>query len=235
MISLWIAQTSAVVPSSSEGWLTDPEILDPGYAEVMADGTIQTSFPPPPPIPEASQMPGWLSSFFNAIGDLFRLTGGAAKPLLWILAGALILFLLYHLVPAFADWVDQHVLRRKPKLVDGEAEDVGEIEAGRARALLADADALAAEGRYAEAIHLLLYRSVDDISDRRPGLVKPAMTSRALSAAGDLPAIARDAFSRIARAVEISLFGGRPIDADAWHACRNAYSELTIPKNWARA
>ena len=104
-----------------------------------------------------------------------------------------------------------------------------------ARALLAEADALAAEGRFAEAVHLLLYRSVEDISARRPGLVRPAMTSRELAAAADLPTVARHAFSRIARAVEISLFGGRSIDAGAWEQCRSAYAELTVPKNWARA
>ena len=46
---------------------------------------------------------------------------------------------------------------------------------------------------------------------------------------------AQGAFSRIARAVEISLFGGRSIDAGAWQQCRSAYAELTVPKNWARA
>ena len=61
------------------------------------------------------------------------------------------------------------------------------------------------------------------------------MTSRELAEAQDLPGVARKAFSRIARSVEISLFGGRSIDAAAWDACRGAYSELTVPKNWARA
>ena len=84
-------------------------------------------------------------------------------------------------------------------------------------------------------MHLLLYRSVDDISDRRPGLVRPAMTSRELAGAHDLPTVARHAFSRIARAVEISLFGGRAIDEGAWKECRSAYAELTVPQNWARA
>ena len=62
-----------------------------------------------------------------------------------------------------------------------------------------------------------------------------AMTSRDLAEARDLPSVARGAFSRIARAVEISLFGGRAIDAGAWKECRDAYAELTVPKNWARA
>src|SRR3546814_16182219 len=88
--------------------------------------------------------------------------------------------------------------------------------------------------RSAEAAHLLLYRSVENTEGRRPGLVKPAMTSRDLAEAHDLPPVARGAFSRIARAVEISLFGGRSIDAGAWEQCRAAYAELTVPKNWAR-
>ena len=232
MISLWMAQTSAAADTSSQAWLLDPELVDPGYSQTIAGGEIQTAFPPPPPPP--SPPPEWLKSLFDAIGNFFQWSAPAAKPLLWIGLAVVVLFLLYHFVPAFARWVDNLRYGRKT----GETEDVDSIgfaEAGAARALLAEADALAAEGRFAEAVHLLLYRSVEDIEGRRPGLVKPAMTSRDLAEAQDLPTIARDAFSRIARAVEISLFGGRSIDAGAWQTCRSAYAELTVPKNWARA
>jgi hypothetical protein len=153
--------------------------------------------------------------------------------LLWIGAALLLLFILYQLVPSFASWVDR--LRFGRERTGEEADPVGQAEAGAARALLAEADALAAEGRFAEAVHLLLYRSVEDIEGRRPGLIRPAMTSRELAGAQDLPGVARDAFSRIARAVEISLFGGQAIDAGAWTQCRSAYAELTVPRNWARA
>jgi hypothetical protein len=232
MISLWMAQTSAAADSSSQAWLLDPELVDPGYSQTIAGGEIQTAFPPPPPPP--SPPPEWLKSLFDAIASFFQWSAPAAKPLLWVGVAVVVLFLLYHFVPAFARWVDNLRYGRKA----GEGDDVDSIglaEAGAARALLAEADALAAEGRFAEAVHLLLYRSVEDIEGRRPGLVKPAMTSRDLAEAQDLPTIARDAFSRIARAVEISLFGGRSIDAGAWQTCRSAYAELTVPKNWARA
>jgi hypothetical protein len=236
MISMWIAQASAASEPSSpqgyEGWLLDPELVDPGYSQTIAGGEIQTAFPPPPPPPPPT--PEWLKSIFNAIGNFFEWSAPAAKPLMWIAVAALVLFLLYHFVPAFAQWVDNLRLGRKGR-GDDEADLAGQAEAGAARALLAEADALAAEGRYAEAVHLLLYRSVEDIEGRRPGLVKPAMTSRDLAEADGLPPIAQGAFSRIARAVEISLFGGRAIDAMAWERCRNAYAELTVPKNWARA
>ena len=232
MISLWIAQASAASDPSSQAWLLDPELIDPGYSQTIAGGEIQTAFPPPPPPPPPT--PEWLKSLFYAIGDFFEWSAPAAKPLMWIAVAALILFLLYHFVPAFARWVDK--LRSGRKAGDADAADhAGQAEAGAARALLAEADALAAEGRFAEAVHLLLYRSVEDIDGRRPGLVKPAMTSRDLAEAEGLPSVARGAFSRIARAVEISLFGGRSIDTAAWQQCRAAYAELTVAKNWARA
>ena len=41
----------------------------------------------------------------------------------------------------------------------------------RARLLLIDADALAAQGRYAEAAHLLLRICIQEIGERRPGAV----------------------------------------------------------------
>ena len=235
MISLWIAQASAAVdPPSADagrGWLIDPELVDPGFGQTVAGGGIQTAFPPPPPPPPPT--PEWLQSLFDATGRFFQWSAPAAKPLMWIAVALLALFLLYHFVPAFARWVDNLRFRRRAG-DDDAADAVGLAEAGAARALLAEADALAAEGRFAEAVHLLLYRSVEDIEGRRPGLVKPAMTSRDLAEARDLPAVAQGAFSRIARAVEISLFGGRSIDAGAWQQCRGAYAELTVPKNWAR-
>ena len=236
MISMWIAQTSAAADTSGagggQGWLLDPELVDPAYSQTIAGGEIQTAFPPPPPPPPPT--PEWLKSLLNAIGNFFEWSAPAAKPLMWIGIALILLFLLYHFVPAFARWVDN--MRFGRKRGDADADDpVGQAEAGAARALLAEADALAAEGRFAEAVHLLLYRSVEDIEGRRPGLVKPAMTSRDLADAHDLPSVARGAFGRIARAVEISLFGGRSIDAGAWEQCRAAYAELTVPKNWARA
>jgi len=231
MMSLGIAQASAAAGGSGQGWLIDPELVDPGYSQTMAAGDIQTRFPIPPPPPE---MPAWMKDLFEAIGSFFRWSAPALKPMLWIAAVLLALFLLYHLVPTFARWVDNLPWMRKRGPEAGD-EAVGHAEAGAARALLAEADALAEAGRFDEAVHLLLYRSVEDIEGRRPGLVRPAMTSRELAEARDLPAAARGAFSRIARAVEISLFGGRSIDADVWTACRSAYAELTVPRNWARA
>ena len=105
-------------------------------------------------------------------------------------------------------------------------------EAAPARSWLREADALAAEGRFAEAIHHLLFRSVEDIGRRRPRLVRPALTSRELAAAEAVPPAARDLFARIARLVEHSLFGGRPVGEPDWTEARTAYADFALPRTW---
>jgi hypothetical protein len=110
-------------------------------------------------------------------------------------------------------------------------EDWAPEEAG-ARSWLEEADALAREGRFAEAIHHLLFRSVEDIANRRPALVRPALTSRELAASQGIPARARELFAAIARLVERSLFGGRPVDEGDWLQAREAYSDFALAAAW---
>jgi hypothetical protein len=106
-------------------------------------------------------------------------------------------------------------------------------EPGQARALLEDADRLAADGRFDEAVHLLLFRSIDDITGRRPGLVRPALTSRDIASLDSMPAPARSAFGRIAEAVERSFFGGRTVGADEFALCRREYEAFAFSEGWA--
>jgi len=221
-------QVEADAAALAQPWLVDSELVDPAYAETMANSGIQTSLPETPPEPPA---PDWLLDLIRAIGNFFEATGPALPYILWGIGIALALYIAYRLLPGFAAWVDA----RRRHVVAQDLPEYGQVEASAARARLADADALAAAGRFAEAVHLLLYRSVDDIAARRPGLVKPALTSRDLAASRDLPGIVRTAFARIARAVEVSLFGGEPVDAGVWGECRAAYAELTVPKAWAVA
>jgi hypothetical protein len=100
--------------------------------------------------------------------------------------------------------------------------------AAKARTLLEDADRLAADGRYGEAVRLILFRSIEDIDARWPGEVRPALTSRDIAALAILPPAARRTFAGIAQVVEKSLFGGRPVDAGQFGACREAYAALAL-------
>ncbi len=94
------------------------------------------------------------------------------------------------------------------------------------------ADRLAAEGRFDEATHLLLQRSVGQIAAARPDLVEPATTARELAAMGALPDAARTAFGTIAGRVERSLFALRALGADDWQAARAAYADFALPQAW---
>lgn len=101
-----------------------------------------------------------------------------------------------------------------------------------ARTLLADADTVAAQGRYAEAIRLLLIRSVEHLSGRRPGLVKPALTSRDIAALDALPEAPRGAFARMALAVERTLFAGQPASETDFRQARGDYEAFAFPDAW---
>ncbi len=219
--------TAASDAALAEATLVDGELVDAAYAEVMADGGVQTAFPPPK-VAEAPSTPQWLIDALEAIARALEWAAPAARPLL-IAAGILaLIWLVWRLSPALRAWL----ARRRG---GDDAAPADPIEVTRARALLAEADALAAGGNFAGAVHLLLLRGVADIASNRPALVRPSRTSRDLAAAADLPPPIAGAFARIAEAVEISRFGGRSIDAAAWQTSRDAYGALTVARNWAAA
>ena len=112
-----------------------------------------------------------------------------------------------------------------PVLVTGGA---GYIGSNAALALLEDADALAAQGRFDEAVHLLLQRSVHHIASARPDWLSPSSTAREISLLPGLPAAARQAFLLITREVERSLYALRALAADDWHRARAAYAAFAL-------
>jgi len=173
--------------------------------------------PPPPP-------PGWLQplfEFLQAMGPLFKI-------IFWLGLAAIVIAVLW--------FIAREIIRiRLPEKTDklNIRDDGWRPAPAAALALLSDADALAAEGRFAEAVHLLLLRSINDIDGRLPNTVRPALTARDIAALSRLPAAARPAFDRIARVVESSLFGGRPVDRAAYADCRADYEAFAFPQAWA--
>ena len=195
------------------------------WNEVRADGSIQFApIKPPEPPPEP---PSWLDDVFRWLGQVLeplgRWFGGAWPVLKWVLLGLAVagtLWLLWRLLAP--------VLERGPALV---ADDEGWAPAREdALALLDEADRLAAEGRYDEATHLLLKRSVGQIAAARPDWVEPSSTARELSALPALPDAARLAFRTIAERVERSLFALRQLGRDDWEAARAAYAEFALQR-----
>ena len=190
------------------------------HVRLLADSRIQFALPPAP----RPHTPAWL----KALADWLHHAWPVLKVLTWITLGGIALFILYMIVSQFVDlrWPWRRTADPTPEESDWRP------DAAPARALLEEADALAAAGRYAEAARLILLRSVEDIVKRRPGLVRPATTSRDLAATPEIPPTARPAFASIADVVEISLFADRGATADAWHRARAAYADFALAGNW---
>lgn len=104
----------------------------------------------------------------------------------------------------------------------------------RARAFLEEADRLASQGRFGEAVRVLLHRSLDDIRDRRPRALPKSSTAREIAVSPDLSAEARICFGEIAAAVEVFAFAGRAVTAPVWERCRAAYARFALPELWTQ-
>ena len=200
--------------------------------------------PPPRPTPGWIKSLGdWIARLLRPIGRFFDWLGSFlpdapyARILLWsvlIAAAAALAWM------AWTRWLEgawrlPSLRRRLGETAEIAEEDYWQPGAAPARAWLEEADALAEQGRFAEAAHHLLIRSVEDIGRRRPGLVQPALTSRDLARAQAVPPRARQLFSGIAAVVERSLFGGRPVNADDWAECRSAYADFARTASWKLA
>jgi hypothetical protein len=212
------------------------------YKALRSDSAVQFDLTSPPP---PSKPPTWLDNFFRWLGHALEPVGrflkwiGSFFPeapyaqiLLWTviaLGAAALLWVLFNRL-WYGEW--RWRLPRRAQAADVPAEKEWTPELAGARSWLEEADALARQGRFAEAIHHLLFRSIEDIASRRPTLVRPALTSRELAASHGLPGRARDLFAGIARLVERSLFGGRPVSEGDWLEARESYSNFALPAAW---
>jgi uncharacterized protein DUF4129 len=83
------------------------------------------------------------------------------------------------------------------------------------------AQALAGEGRWAEAIHALLLETLQALS--RAARLAPSLTSREIVEEVSLPSGARDALEGLVLAVEVSRFGGEPAAEADFRACLSRF------------
>jgi hypothetical protein len=204
------------------------DALAVAHARLVADVDYQWVLP----AYKVEAPPAWLAWLGKLLGTL------ASSPMLFWTMVALVAALV--ILSVVRSWLAAgRPLARWPfGRKSAEAAPASDPEAWRpepapARALLHEADALAQAGRFAEAVHLLLQRSIEDLRRQRPQLVQPSLTSRELAGAEAMPRQARDVFARIAALVERSLFGGTALDAVDWKAARAAYADFAMPGRWA--
>lgn len=202
------------------------ETFDERHKALLARDDLQFSFEAESPLPPPP--PGWLEGLLETI----KWIAPALHVLFWVAVAACAAALLWFIV--------REVISRAPGKSPGRetraptAAPVYRPDEVRSRSLLEVADRLAADGRYDEAVHLLLHRSIEDIEEKLPNTVRRATTAREVTVLAGLPDNARAWLAPLARAVEFSWFGGRPLGADNWATCRQAYAEFALPETWAQ-
>ncbi len=182
---------------------------------------LPSAAPPPQPPGWLQQLGEWLARLLSPVGELF----GASWPMFSkILIGIAVIAAL-----AIA-WRLLAPIIQRARLPVAEAEPEWIPDRAEALALLEDADRLAAEGRYDEATHLLLRRSVGQIAEAKPDWIGAASTAREIAALPSLPVAARGAFATIARAVERSRYALSALTAEDWGSAREAYAAFALQR-----
>jgi len=156
-------------------------------SKILADDSYQRELP----AEEAPlRPPPWFEALFRGVGWLML---GAAG------VGALLLLV----------WIAGRLTR--PRVTDAPVDGPGPAPA--LEVPLEDASALAAAGRFEEAIHALLLATIAALS--RATRLAPSLTSREVLGKAPLGAAAREALAGLVLAVELTRFGGEvPTEAD---------------------
>lgn len=205
-------------PASDEKALAAYQALqeDEGYQfeRPVEDIEEKEAEPEPPRSRDTS-----LDTFFAWLGENLTLLGYLIFGIILI---AIVSVILRELgVIDVTSW-----FRRKHKPVEIEAEPLS-LDEDAARTILTDADACAAEGRFDEAVHILLYRSIDDLRSQR-GQVEHYLTAREIGSLDDLSARSKSLLEVIITMVESSFFGQEKLTEGSWFEARAAYQELAF-------
>lgn len=201
--------------------------FDAAWKDVRADSDIQFTNIAPEPKQEPPEWWGdflqWLNDALAPAADMVVAAWPVLKIILLVLLAAGILTLIWVILsPYWQAWRSRKT----------EPQEEWRPDEGTARLLLEEADALAAKGQFDEAAHLLLFRSIEDIEERRPDLLRPSDTAREIGRFDSLPETARAMFAVIAEQVERGIFAAAPIGEEGWSASRNAYSAFALAENW---
>ena len=198
----------------------DEVLSDPRYQRARPDGSLTPRQPRPPP--DDFDLPD-----FDGPRDVSPSSAsGISEALLYLLLGVFGAAVVALVVRESMRWTSRR--KRKAKTagqVIGDL-DLGQIALEQLPATLARARALAAEGRYEEAVHVLLEGGLGYLHALANFSIEPAFTSREVLARAPLTSETRAAFKDLVMTVEVSLFGGFAVDRDDFGRCEASFVTL---------
>ncbi len=162
-----------------------------------------------------NQSTWWSKAFGEAFLRILQFIG-------WAMLTLLALALIYFAATTSGVW------QRSVKEDAGSQANVmtDTLNSEAARDWLREADALAVQGRYGEAVHFLLFKSFQDLMSRHRSKVRAAFTSREILREVPLKANAATSLTMLVDTVERSEFAGAAIYAEDFERCRAGYQHF---------
>lgn len=162
-----------------------------------------------------------LQTDLKRVREPFRFNIPVPQELVWALLICAALLL------AYVIWRDGlSFWRRSGDEWQGPEFDADANNASGAQDALTTADALSREGRFVEAIHLLLLQSLADIRQRLGVQFEDSLTSREILRRARLSPQGRTSLKEMVAAVEWTFFGGYPAELADYTACRRSFTNL---------
>lgn len=153
----------------------------------------------------------------------WRLPPELVRLLFYLLIAVGVILLIYALkevLPAFGTgeggWSDETA-----------PSDADDAATGGAAAAAVAADDLARQGRFAEAMHVLLLQSLGDMRRRLDEHFADSLTSREILRASRVSETGRASLRDIIARVERTYFGEYPAGAADYQGCRDSFTQLT--------
>lgn len=188
---------------------TDDAALRQARDQVLSDSRYQTERPEPEEKLdiEPLRIPPWL-----------------AEILFWGLLAVVAAFVLFFLAGLAFDLLRNRDVFKRNRDRSAEAAPRIEMPSVGRRAVdhrtLAEADRLAAQGRFSEAIHLLLLVALERLHRELGPRIAAAMTGREVLRLPALPGGTTEPLARMVQLSEINHFGGRHAAEPDYHRCR---------------
>lgn len=223
-VSLLFAALLCLVPAPTRAEVA-PERVREGVDEILADPRYQRarpdgSFEVPDTIPDVPfDLPDFSPRSFEPSE-----ASGVSEALLWVLAAVFGVALIAVVAREGVRLARRRGTKKKKRaLAGGEGLDLATAAAERLPASLAEALALARQGRFEEAIHVLLRGALGYLHALSDFSLEPALTSREVLVRAPLARDTRGAFEDLVMTVEVSLFGGMPVGAEDFERCRRSF------------
>lgn len=195
--------------------LSDPAKVRETRERVLNSGNYQTERPAPPEIEER--------------GEPLRLPPWVIEAFLWTIAAILAVMVVVFLLNALQNRTGFKLKRKSNQepsatLVETPLFDMQKAVVDRS---LEEADALAAQGRFAEAIHLLLLVAMDRLRRELGARIAPALTGREVLQLAPVPPAVVEPLSRMVSLSEIKHFGGRDAAGPDYDQCRQDFLQFS--------